>query len=112
MTLRSLAGLAQVALAKGKTADALDLVERILPHLPQTEFLHHSFDPCQVHLTCWRVLDTSHDPRATVVLEQAHAKTRAIASSIEDEELRRSFLENVTVNREILEAWQRLHPSA
>jgi len=58
-------------------------------------------------LTCYRVLQAGGDPRAREVLTNAHAMLQERASKINDQELRRSYLENVPYHREILEEWAR-----
>jgi hypothetical protein len=48
------------------------------------------------------VLRANEDPRAREVLGRAYRLLREWADRIEDQDLRRSFLENVAVNREIV----------
>ncbi len=43
---------------------------------------------------------------ARIYLQKAYERLRSIADHISDEALRRSFLENVSINREIIEAWE------
>ena len=50
----------------------------------------------------YRVLRANGDPRAEEVLEEAHNLLQERAAKITDEELRRSFLENVSAHREII----------
>ena len=52
-----------------------------------------------------RVLQASGDPRAGEVLANAHTMLQERAARIDDEELRRSYLENVPYHREIMEEW-------
>jgi hypothetical protein len=66
-------------------------------------------EPYWVLLTCYQVLHAGRDPRAGEILEAAHRLLQARAGQIDDEALRRSFLENVAANREIVAAWQALH---
>jgi hypothetical protein len=62
--------------------------------------------PFRVYLTCYRVLQAGHDPRAGEVLETAHRLLHERAAKIEDERLRRSFLEQVPAHREITQLTQ------
>jgi tetratricopeptide (TPR) repeat protein len=96
------AGLAQVALAQGDLNGAQARVAEILPCLDDDPTLEGAGDVLQVFLTCYRVLQASGDPRATHILSQAHRLLQERASKIRDEELQRSFLENVACHREIM----------
>ena len=49
------------------------------------------------------------DPRAGEILERAYRQIQSRADKIEDEALRRSYLENVAANREIVREWERVH---
>jgi adenylate cyclase len=101
------AGLARVSLAQGDTTQALDRVEEILSHL-QTGNLYGTDEPIRIYLTCYRVLRANQDPRAEEILETAHDLLQERAAKIDDEKLRRSFLENVTANRELVAEWKDL----
>ena len=90
-----------LAQAQRYTAELLtDLEEHPWPGV----FL--SFRP---HLVCYRVLRASGDPRADEILEQAYYMLQERAAQIEEEALRRSYLENVAVNREIVAEYARRH---
>lgn len=94
------AGLAQIALAQDDLPEALAYVEKMLATLaeyPDAE----TFEPFVVYLTCYHILDTLDDPRAAGLLETAHRQLLGYAETITDEHLRRSFLENVSANREL-----------
>jgi hypothetical protein len=52
------------------------------------------------------VLDAAGDPRAREVLEKGYAELQERAEKITDEALRRSFLENVPWNRELVKLWE------
>ncbi len=62
--------------------------------------------PLQVYLTCCRILRANQDPRAQTVLNTAHRLLQEQAAKISDEELRRSFVENVAAHREIISEWR------
>jgi hypothetical protein len=99
--MESLAGLARVSLAQGNQAQAQAYVEEILSHL-ESYTLAGIYEPFRVRLTCYRVLRANQDPRAEAVLNTAYHLLQEQAAKIADEELRRSFLENVAAHREIL----------
>jgi len=101
-----LAGLAHVAMAEGETEQALAHVEEILVYL-ETHTLECVAQPMEVYLACYRVLRANADPRADEVLEEGYHFLQARAAKISDEEERRSFLENVAANRELVEEWTR-----
>src|SRR5262245_14752929 len=88
---------------QGDLTQAQALVEAILNVLADYP-LAGLGEPFYVYLTCYRVLDTTHDPRATTVLQTALRLLHQYADSITDEGLRRSFLENVATHRELLAA--------
>jgi predicted ATPase/DNA-binding SARP family transcriptional activator len=108
--MEPLAGLARVSLAQGDLTQAQIQVEEILNHL-ETQTLDGTDEPFRVYLTCYRILRTSQDPRAQTVLNTARGLLQDQAAKITDGELRRAFLENVAVHREIVAAYQELHAS-
>jgi tetratricopeptide (TPR) repeat protein len=101
LAMESLAGLARVALAQGELAAARQSVEEILRHL-ETGNLEGADEPFRVSLTCYRVLQAHHDSRALGILQTAYDLLQAQAAAISDQHLRRSFLENVPVHRELV----------
>ena len=68
--------------------------------------------PLEVYLICYRILsataqgDPSAIERAQAVLAKAHEALLDQAAKISDSALRRKFLEDVPVNREITAAWE------
>jgi len=110
LTMDDLAGSMRVAAAMGKGEVARAYVEEILTWLAD-----HSPDgiefPVLVYLSCYQVLAaTSAGPediqRARAVLEAGHALLQQRAGQIQDEVIRRQFLEQVPFNRALLEAWE------
>ena len=96
----ALAGLARLAQISGEKNQARTYSEQIW----------QKFDPVQVTdpecrswtlLTCYRIFHEMGDPRHKDVLQKAHQLLMQHAKKYEDESLRRSFLENVEVNRQI-----------
>lgn len=95
---RARAGLAQLSLAQGVPAEALQLVETLLPELDQGVL------PLTVHLACYRVLESLGDRRAAEVLALTQRLLYARAEWINDSDLRRCFLENIPVHQKIIDA--------
>lgn len=102
--LDALAGLARASLALGDQAQGLSHVEGLLDHLG-TGIVESSHEPLLIYLTCYRVLHAARDPRAQKVLGSAHSLLQERAARIPDEEMRRSYLEEVAAHREITAAY-------
>jgi adenylate cyclase len=100
------AGLARVSLAQNDLTQAQTHVEEILGFL-EDNTLDGTEEPFRVYLTCYHVLHANQDPRAQVLLTTAHSLLQDQAAKIEDEALRRSFLENVPAHREIVREFAR-----
>ncbi|MFO7537376.1 MAG: tetratricopeptide repeat protein [Chloroflexota bacterium] len=100
--METLAGLARVLLAQGKTGEALAQVEEILGFLA-----HHSLDGTYerflIYLTCCRVLAVVGDVRTTSVRQTAQSLLQKQAAGISDTALRRSFLERVAAHQALME---------
>ncbi len=109
MAMDPLAGLARLYLAQNDLSQAQAQAEVILPRL-EDQTLAGLYEPLLVYLTCYRVLHANHDRRAKRVLRNALARLQERAARIEDEELRRSYLENVAAHRELLEGSGSLKP--
>ena len=97
----SQAGLAAALLAQGDISLALAEVEAVLAYLANQP-LTGIIEPARVYLTCYRVLQASQDLRATEVLLTAHRLMQARAAAIEDERLRRSYLDNIPAHEAIV----------
>jgi predicted ATPase len=80
--------------------DSTQAVE-ILARGQQLEF------PQEIYLNHYRVLLSVDGAKAREALQRAHDLVTERAEQIEDQHLRKSFLENIPINREILAAWQR-----
>jgi len=100
----ALAGLARSCLAQGDPAGAQAHVDEILEYL-QASTLDGTFEPGRVYLTCYRVLKANDDPRAHQILDEGYRFLQERAVKVSDEGERRSYLENVAANREIVEEW-------
>ena len=108
LALEAIAGLVQVALARGELGEALAQTEFILARLSAGATLDGLDEPLRVRLTCYQALAAAADPRATGLLAQAHAELQAQARQISDPQWRESLLSNVPYHREIITTWQRL----
>jgi tetratricopeptide (TPR) repeat protein len=107
LAVEPLAGLARVALAQGNPAKALAYVGEILGYLKDHPALEGTLEPLRIYVTCYRVLLANGDPRAGETLDAAYRLLQERAATIEDENLRRSYLENVAAHREIVALWEK-----
>jgi tetratricopeptide (TPR) repeat protein len=105
-----LTGLARVALARGEMAQALAHVEEILSYLEAHPTLDGAYEPLRIYLTCHQILRAVEDPRAEEILDAAYRLLQERATKIDDEDLRRSYLENVAAHREIVATWKAQYP--
>ncbi len=100
------AGLARAHKALAEWEAARDQVETILAHLDAGKTLSGTWSIVRIFLTCYQVLQETDDPRAARILESGHALLQERAAKIPEENLRRSFLENVPWHREIVRLWE------
>ncbi|MFN8491578.1 MAG: BTAD domain-containing putative transcriptional regulator [Caldilineaceae bacterium] len=101
------AGLAQLALAQGDLAQAQAWVESILPVLtaePRAGFN----SPFFAYFICQRVLVAAADPRAVALLQSAHDLLHQTAAAIDDEALRRAFLDKVAIHQALQQVYAAL----
>ena len=106
MEMETLAGLARISLAHEDLSQAQAQVEEILSYL-ETNTLEGAAEPFRVYLTCYRVLKANQHPRAQEILTTAYNLLQEHAGKTTDEEMRRSFLENVPAHRELVREWAR-----
>jgi predicted ATPase/tetratricopeptide (TPR) repeat protein len=100
--LAAVAGLAEVALARNDLARAAAIVAEVATELgPPYTFQPAHNEPLRIFLTCHRTWAAVGDPRAAEILAAAAAILQAQAAGIPDAALRRHFLQDVAVNREI-----------
>jgi tetratricopeptide (TPR) repeat protein len=102
MVTYPLAGLARVSLTQGDLTQAQAHAEEVLRHLDRDKTRGGMVEPLWMYLTCYRVLRANLDPRAQDTLNTAHRLLQERAAKIDDEELRRLFLENVSAHQEIV----------
>jgi adenylate cyclase len=102
----ALAGLACAELAQGELGQAQAHVAEIVGYLERGDWLLAAGKPFYIYLTCYQVLVAAGDPRAAEILTRAYTQLQEWAARCPDEATRRSFLENVPWNREIVQEWQ------
>ncbi len=109
--LEPLAGLAAVAQAQGRLDQALARVEEIMGHLMSPQRREISLaglqsvrEPCRICLTCARVLRAARRPRARECEEAAYRFLKEQADRISDPAIRRTYMRQLPIHREIVEA--------
>ncbi len=95
------AGLARLALDQGEVTQALAHIEPVLLVIAERP-LTGIFGAYDIYLTCYEVLQSAGDERAEAVLATAVSRLEAQAQQIDDDQLRASFLQNVSANRTLL----------
>ncbi|MFN8495020.1 MAG: tetratricopeptide repeat protein [Caldilineaceae bacterium] len=110
LVIRTRSEMAASALQQGDLTTALQQVEEILASvdLATTQQIH---EPLACALICYQVLQVKEDARAGLVLHIAWQRLQSQAATIDDEALRRSFLENVKVNQSIRELYAIKQPT-
>ncbi len=101
-----LAGLARAALKKGEFDAARDYTDSILSYLDAGGSLEGTDEPLHIYLSCYQVLEKDRNQRAGSILQQAYQMLQSRAEKINDERMRRSFLESVPFHREIISEWE------
>jgi predicted ATPase/DNA-binding SARP family transcriptional activator len=106
--LESRLGLARVALARGKIAEALEPIEDMAACIAAEGIQGLSF-PFVGYTTIYTVLSAAGDKqRARDFLTEAYDSLMARAEKLEDPVTRDLFLENVSVHREIVATYSEL----
>jgi len=98
------AGLARIAMQQDHLDEAMKYITHLLDFL-KDHSLDGTREPVRIYLACYQVLKANHDPRAVNILNIAHAFLMQRVEHIKDAQHRKSFLENVTANHEILNAF-------
>lgn len=104
--LEPLAGLALTTLAQGKSEQALQHSTAILTFAENTENIQSTPDVLKAYLHCYQVLSQEQDKRANDILNKAYLLLQKAVAKIPDEKMGYSFLNNVEVNKQIMEAYQ------
>jgi len=102
---RARAGIIRAKRKLGETGQEKDFIDDFLSAISQVDNLRWNF-PLTVLLLCVKLLLEEKDERARAILDRAYEQVMIVAQKIEDESLRKSFLENLPWNREILSLWQ------
>lgn len=103
--MEPLAGLVQVAVERQDTTAACALVERILPNIQSPSFVA-AVNVFGLYWRCFQALRRAGDGRAGEVLAAAYHSLLARAAQLEDEALRRRYLDQIPVHRAILAAYR------
>jgi hypothetical protein len=74
--------------------------------LLETEVPANIAGPMFIYAKCYDVLRDAQDPRATAVLESAHAWLQERARQIDNPKVRAAFLEQVPDHRHIIQAYR------
>jgi DNA-binding SARP family transcriptional activator/tetratricopeptide (TPR) repeat protein/type II secretory pathway predicted ATPase ExeA len=106
LAMEILTGLARIALRQEDRRRAQALVEEVLTHL-ESKTLDGTAEPMRIYLTCYQVLGAGQDRRAAGILETAYRLLQEQANLL-PEEVRGSFLGQVSVHQEIVAAYQEL----
>ena len=101
MALFAKAGMAQVLCLIGKGVEARQLAEEIWA-APMRSTLNALQEPGFVFLVCYRILAGQDVALADEVLRAAFQMMQSQAATLRDPELRRSFLERMPCNRDLM----------
>ncbi|MEW5870714.1 MAG: diguanylate cyclase [Chloroflexota bacterium] len=101
LLMESLAGLALAALRRGDHSQALEQVNAILAYLEQGSLIG-ALEPANVYLACCQVLSATQDPRLPQVLSMGKAWLMEKADLQTNPALRRMFLEDIPLHRQLL----------
>ena len=91
------AALARLYMHQGRLSAALAQVEQILAYLEHGG-VDGTAEPVRIYLTCYQVLEAAGDPRAWGTLAEGYRLLSGRAAAVDDELLRRSYLENVAAD--------------
>ncbi|MEZ4888543.1 MAG: tetratricopeptide repeat protein [Chitinophagales bacterium] len=105
-SLEPLAGLALVTLAQNKSEQALQYAAAILAFAESAGDIPSTPDVLKAYLHCYQVLLQQQDARANDILKKAYLLLQKAVAKIPDEAMGYSFLNNVEVNKQIMEAYQ------
>lgn len=105
--LESHIGLAWLMQNHGEETAVSQHLTPVLTHLQENQTLDGTSRPFFILLLAYKVLSRLNNPYADAVLAQAYGRLIAWANQITDPDRRHSFLNNVSINREIVELY---HP--
>ena len=101
-----LAWLARVAAEQGDLALARARIDELWTSFA-TEEINRIYDPGRFYLTCYETLAILQDTRRHDILKTAYALIQKRAAQIQDAEMARSYLHNVSAHRTIVELYER-----
>ena len=103
--------LGRLALLQDNPRQAMKWIEQFLSLDINKGFklFYYHLNIVPYHLVAYQVLKANVDPRAEKILEEGYKVLMERASQIDNEEMRRSYLENVPSNRELAALWQAQH---
>lgn len=102
-------GLAAALLELGDLPAGLELARQALNELAEYGPQQVEY-PVQVYVLCLRVLEAAGDPDARLARQSALGLLKGQAEGIQDEALRRTYLERVPFNRELLSGGENSAP--
>lgn len=105
--LDCMAGLARVTAASGDLAKARTHIDVLLGTIVDSSHLDRAEYPLWVRQTCFEVLQSQGDERATEILAAGHCELMRQADAISEPSLRESFLDQVPWHRAMRLAWSR-----
>ncbi len=106
LAMEPLAGFALVSLKRNNIPTAREHVEEILEYLDGGGTLDGTEEPIRVWWTCYHILHAVKDPGSAQVLDNAYKLLEERANHINEDGLRRTFLENIPYHRDVLNAWE------
>ena len=96
-----MASMADVALARDNKEHALEIINKLLKDGYELPSETDDKNRIEILFSSYRVFAANDDPRQETALKRAFDLIQIQAGKITDENLRKSYLENVAVNREI-----------
>jgi predicted ATPase/class 3 adenylate cyclase len=108
LVMETLAGQIRLYLTQGDAGSAYTPAREIASYLDEGGTLDGADESFRIYQSCYRALHANADPRARTVLVTAQRLLRERAAQLSDDASRRSFLEQVSYHREILDEEKRL----
>ena len=102
-----LAGLAKIALLRGKPQAALAIIQGFLPEL-ESGTLQGPDRLLWIYWVCHQVLSANDDPRALGIIQTAHQILVRRAETLSDGQVRQTYLTGVSEHLEINNIWKSL----
>lgn len=104
LEMETRAGMASLALQTGDRAGALLQVEAIMVHLNNGRSLDGTESDLAIYLTCYQILQSEDDPRASQLLGKAQKMLGQRANQIACPETKESFLFNNKIHAALTES--------